>query len=81
VRGAEILRRVEQERITLLCGAAPVASTIEQAAAELRAAGQPVPGDRATRMVSGRAPTPAAVIERFERATGRSITAMCVPLG
>lgn len=70
VRGPEILRRVETEAITLLCGAAPVAATIEQAAGELRAAGQDVPGAGVARMVSGGAPTPAAVIEQFERTTG-----------
>jgi fatty-acyl-CoA synthase len=70
VRGAEILRRVSQEGITLLCGAAPVASTIKQAALALRAEGRSVPGDGLARMVSGGAPTPPAVIEQFERATG-----------
>jgi acyl-CoA synthetase (AMP-forming)/AMP-acid ligase II len=70
VRGPEILRRVEREGVTLLCGAAPVAATIEQAAQAVRHAGHPVPGEGVTRMVSGGAPTPAAVIERFERATG-----------
>jgi fatty-acyl-CoA synthase len=70
VRGPEILRRVDEEGITLLCGAAPVVSTIEQAALAMRDAGDPVPGDGVTRMVSGGAPTPAAVIEHFERATG-----------
>jgi acyl-CoA synthetase (AMP-forming)/AMP-acid ligase II len=70
VRGAEILRRVGDEDITLLCGATPVAATIVQAAEELRTAGAPVPGDGVTRMVSGGAPTPAAVIAHFERATG-----------
>ncbi len=70
VRGATILERVADEGITLLCGATPVAATIVQAAEELRTSGAPVPGDGATRMVSGGAPTPAAVIARFERATG-----------
>jgi acyl-CoA synthetase (AMP-forming)/AMP-acid ligase II len=70
VRGPDILERVAEERITLLCGAAAVAATIEQAATGLREAGEPVPGEGMTRMVSGGAPTPAAVIERFERATG-----------
>lgn len=70
VRGPEILRRVDAEAITLLCGAAPVAATIEQAAQQLRNVGAPVPGQGRTRMVSGGAPTPAAVIEQFERATG-----------
>lgn len=70
VRGAEILRRVGEHRVTLLCGATPVAATIEAAATELREAGSPVPGEGTTRMVSGGAPTPAAVIERFETTVG-----------
>lgn len=70
VRGKEILRRVEQERISLLCGAAPVVATIEQAALEAREAGAPVPGEGTTRMVSGGAPTPAPAIAQFEQATG-----------
>jgi acyl-CoA synthetase (AMP-forming)/AMP-acid ligase II len=70
VRGPEILHRVDEHGVTLLCGAAPVAATIEQAAHALRDADEPVPGDGRTRMVSGGAPTPAAVIEHFERTTG-----------
>ena len=70
VRGPEILRRVGDEGVTLLCGATPVASAIVQAAATLREAEAQVPGDGTTRMVSGGAPTPATVIEHFERVTG-----------
>jgi fatty-acyl-CoA synthase len=70
VRGPEILRRVDREGITLLCGATAVAATIQAAAQSLLDAGQPVPGAATTRMVSGGAPTPAAVIEQFERTTG-----------
>jgi fatty-acyl-CoA synthase len=70
VRGADILRRVGDEDITLLCGATPVATTIVQAAEQLRASNRQVPGDGRTRMVSGGAPVPASVIAHFERATG-----------
>jgi fatty-acyl-CoA synthase len=70
VRGEEVLRRVQAEGVTLLCGATPVAAAIAAAAADRRGAGRPVPGDGVTRMVSGGAPTPAAVIEHFERSTG-----------
>jgi fatty-acyl-CoA synthase len=70
VRGEPILERVHDHGITLLCGAAPVASTIVQAAQTRRASGLPVPGDGSARMVSGGAPTPAATIEQFERSTG-----------
>jgi fatty-acyl-CoA synthase len=70
VRGAGILERVGDEGITMLCGATPVASAIAQAAEELRNVGAAVPGAGTTRMVSGGASTPAAVIEHFERVTG-----------
>jgi acyl-CoA synthetase (AMP-forming)/AMP-acid ligase II len=70
VRGPEILRRVEEEGVTLLCGATPVASTIAAASEKLRSEGAAIPGEGVTRMVSGGAPTPAAVIEHFERVTG-----------
>ena len=70
IRGPGILDRVGAEGITLMCGAMPVASAIVGAAADRRAAGQAVPGDGVTRMVSGGAPTPPAVIEDFERVTG-----------
>jgi acyl-CoA synthetase (AMP-forming)/AMP-acid ligase II len=56
--------------VTLLCGATPVAAAIEQAAQAVLDAGGAVPGAGVTRMVSGGAPTPPAVIERFERTTG-----------
>jgi len=39
VRGPEILRRVGEHGVTLLCDAAPVAATIEQAARVLRSSG------------------------------------------
>jgi fatty-acyl-CoA synthase len=70
VRGAGILERVGEEGITMLCGATPVASAIVDAAEELRKADAPIPGAGTTRMISGGAPMPAAVIEHFERVTG-----------
>jgi fatty-acyl-CoA synthase len=70
VRGEEILDRVDREGITFLCGATPVATTIQGAAQGLREAGKAVPGEGVTRMVSGGAPTPSVVIEAFERSTG-----------
>ncbi len=70
IRGPEILNRVAEHGITLLCGATPVADAIRVAAQERRDSGAAVPGERTTRMVSGGAPTPPAVIEAFERVTG-----------
>ncbi|MDX6702362.1 MAG: hypothetical protein QOF26_2588 [Baekduia sp.] len=70
VRGDEILRRVDAEGVTLLCGASAVVATIAEAAEALTGSGAAVPGAGRVRMVSGGAATPAAVIERFERLTG-----------
>ncbi|MBS1883167.1 MAG: AMP-binding protein [Actinobacteria bacterium] len=70
VRGGQIVERVRDEGITLLCGAAPVVSSIVEAAQEIRRGGGDVPGAGSTRMVSGGAPTPAAVIAEFEASTG-----------
>jgi fatty-acyl-CoA synthase len=70
VRGAQILERVGDEEVTLLCGATPVAATIARSAQELRGSAAAVPGAGRTRMVSGGAPTPAAVIQEFEERTG-----------
>ena len=44
IDGEEILRRVEEEGITLLCGAPAVVAAILAAAAERAGAGRPVPG-------------------------------------
>lgn len=70
MQGDEILRRVDREGVTLMCGAAAVVATIAESAAALRGAGAAVPGSGRTRMVSGGSATPAAVIERFEQLTG-----------
>jgi acyl-CoA synthetase (AMP-forming)/AMP-acid ligase II len=70
VDGPEILRRIEREDVTLLCGAAAVVASITDAAAQLRAEGRSVPGQGLVRMVSGGSATPSAVIERFESITG-----------
>jgi fatty-acyl-CoA synthase len=70
IRGDQILTRVASEQVSLLCGATPVAAEIVRAARELKTRGEKVPGDGVTRMVSGGAPTPPAVIEEFESTTG-----------
>jgi acyl-CoA synthetase (AMP-forming)/AMP-acid ligase II len=70
VDGEEILRRVENEAVTLLCGAPAVVAAILTAAAERVAHGQPVPGRGLVRMVVAGAPPPSKTIERIETELG-----------
>ena len=63
VDGAEILRRVAAQGVTLLCGAPAVAAAILDAAADWDGA---IPGAGTTRMVVAGAPPPSQTIERFE---------------
>ena len=62
VDGAEILRRVEQHGVTLLCGAPAVVAAILDAAANV---GRPDPGRGRVRMVVAGAPPPTRTIERM----------------
>ena len=61
VDGAEILRRVDREGVTLLCGAPAVVNTTLDAAAQWDG---PVPGSGRTRVVVAGAPPPSRTIER-----------------
>ena len=70
VDGEEILRRVEREGVTLLCGAPAVVAAILGAAADRVAAGQAVPGRGTVRMVVAGAPPPSKTIERIETELG-----------
>ena len=63
VDGAEILRRVAQHGVSLMCGAPAVVSAILDAAA---AWDGPVPGAGRTRIVVAGAPPPTRTIERVE---------------
>jgi fatty-acyl-CoA synthase len=67
VDGAEILRRVEQHGVTLLCGAPAVLNMILDAAAEWPGE---VPGRGRVRMVVAGAPPPTRTIERTETELG-----------
>lgn len=67
VDGAEILRRVEAQGVTLLCGAPAVVAAILDAAAEWDG---PIPGAGVTRMVVAGAPPPTRTIERVETELG-----------
>jgi acyl-CoA synthetase (AMP-forming)/AMP-acid ligase II len=67
VDGAEILRRVEAQGVTLLCGAPAVVAAILDAASEWDG---PIPGAGRTRMVVAGAPPPTRTIERVETELG-----------
>jgi fatty-acyl-CoA synthase len=67
VDGAEILRRVEREGVTLMCGAPAVVAAILDAAATW---GGPIPGAGRTRIVVAGAPPPTRTIERVESELG-----------
>ena len=64
--GEEILRRVEREGVTLLCGAPAVVAMILDAAEQRRSRGEDVPGRGLVRMVVAGAPPPSKTIERVE---------------
>ena len=70
VDGEEILDRIEDEGVTLLCGAPAVVAAILGAAAERGRAGRRVPGRGRVRMVVAGAPPPSKTIERIETELG-----------
>lgn len=67
IDGAEILRRVEQHGVTVMCGAPAVANAILDAAATWSG---PIPGYGRVRMVIAGAPPPTRTIERMETELG-----------
>ena len=67
IDGTEILRRVEQHGVTVMCGAPAVANAILDAAATWEG---PIPGNGTTRMVIAGAPPPTRTIERIETELG-----------
>ena len=67
IDGAEILRRVEQHGVTLLCGAPAVLAMILDAAQHWDG---PIPGRDRVRMVIAGAPPPTKLIERMETELG-----------
>jgi acyl-CoA synthetase (AMP-forming)/AMP-acid ligase II len=70
IDGEQILRRVADEGVTLMCGAPAVVASILDAAAARTAAGQPVPGRDRVRIVVAGAPPPSAIIARVEEELG-----------
>jgi fatty-acyl-CoA synthase len=67
VDGAEILRRVEAHRVTLMCGAPAVVHAVLDAAAKWQG---PIPGRGRTRIIVAGAPPPTRTIERVETELG-----------
>jgi acyl-CoA synthetase (AMP-forming)/AMP-acid ligase II len=70
VDGEDILRRVEDRGVTLLCGAPAVVAAILAAAAARRQEGREVPGRGQVRMVVAGAPPPSRTIEQVETELG-----------
>ena len=71
VDGEDILKRIEEHGLSLMCGAPAVVAMILDAASKRRDAGATVPGgDRSVRMVVAGAPPPTKTIERMETELG-----------
>src|SRR5205823_9083006 len=67
VDGADILRRIDEHGVTLLCGAPAVVAAVLDAAS---AWDGPIPGAGRTRIVVAGAPPPTRTIERVETELG-----------
>ena len=67
IDGVEILRRVEEHGVTLMCGAPAVVNAILDAAAQWDG---PIPGAGRVRVVVAGAPPPTRTIERIEAELG-----------
>ena len=70
VDGEEILKRIESEGVSLLCGAPAVVAAILGASEKRRAAGRAVPGRGSVRMVVAGAPPPSKVVARMQDELG-----------
>ena len=70
IDGESILSRVEEEGLTLMCGAPAVVAAILDAAGARKAHGRTVPGRDRTRIVVAGAPPPSKAIERVETELG-----------
>jgi fatty-acyl-CoA synthase len=70
VDGEEILRRIDEHGVTLLCGAPAVVAAILDAATARRERGEEIPGRDRVRMVVAGAPPPSKTIERMETELG-----------
>ncbi|MGD9528408.1 AMP-binding protein [Pseudonocardia sp.] len=70
VDGAEILRRVDEHGVTVMCGAPAVWAMALDAAAARDASDGPVPGRGSVRIVVAGAPPPSRTIQRIDEQLG-----------
>jgi acyl-CoA synthetase (AMP-forming)/AMP-acid ligase II len=70
IDGAEILRRIEAEGVTLMCCAPAVVAAVLDAAVARRNRGEKIPGSGKVRVVVAGAPPPSKTIERIETELG-----------
>jgi acyl-CoA synthetase (AMP-forming)/AMP-acid ligase II len=70
VDGEELLRRIDEHGVTLLCGAPAVVAALLDAANARRNAGQETPGRDRVRIIVAGAPPPSKTIERVEAELG-----------
>ena len=70
IDGEELLRRIDEHGVTLMCGAPAVVAALLDAAGTRRAAGRDVPGRDRVRIVVAGAPPPSKTIERVESELG-----------
>ena len=70
VDGDDILRRIDDHGVTLLCGAPAVVAAVLDAAAQRRERGEEIPGRDRVRMIVAGAPPPSKTIERVEAELG-----------
>jgi acyl-CoA synthetase (AMP-forming)/AMP-acid ligase II len=70
VDGEQILARIAEHGVTLMCGAPAVVAAILDAATARRDRGEPVPGRDQVRIVVAGAPPPSKTIERVETELG-----------
>ena len=70
VDGEDILSRIEEHGVTLLCGAPAVVAAVLDAATGRRERGEEVPGRDRVRMIVAGAPPPSKTIERVEAELG-----------
>ena len=64
IDGEEILRRIDEHEVTLMCGAPAVVAAVLDAATARQGRGEEVPGRDRVRIVVAGAPPPSKIIER-----------------
>lgn len=70
IDGEELLRRIDEHGVSLMCGAPAVVAALLDAASARMAAGQEIPGRDRVRIVVAGAPPPSKAIERVEAELG-----------